>query len=155
MKTNDSCMENEHLVSLNREYFNTIQYDFISHKNIVFKKKKTSITILSPLQFIKLKNKENQNENIHERLFLILKFEINSFRFVFHLLTSNERERERKKEKKNNRDWMVRLIFLLYSRCVDGKRSQGRVKNNVDIKHASCAGWNESTWLAGLSSLAI
>lgn len=104
MKTNDSCMENEHLVSLNREYFNTIQYDFISHKNIVFKKKKTSITILSPLQFIKLKNKENQNENIHERLFLILKFEINSFRFVFHLLTSNERERERKKEKKNNRD---------------------------------------------------
>lgn len=100
MKTNDSCMENEHLVSLNREYFNTIQYDFISHKNIVFKKKKTSITILSPLQFIKLKNKENQNENIHERLFLILKFEINSFRFVFHLLTSNERERERKKKKK-------------------------------------------------------
>lgn len=148
-------MENEHLISLNREYFNTIQYDFTSHKNIVFKKKKTSITILSPLQFIKLKNKENQNENIHERLFLILKFEINSFRFVFHLLTSNERERERKKEKKNNRDWIVRLIFLLYSRCVDGKRSQGRVKNNVDIKHASCAGWNESTWLAGLSSLAI
>lgn len=40
MKTNDSCMENEHLVSLNREYFNTIQYDFTSHKNIVFKKKK-------------------------------------------------------------------------------------------------------------------
>lgn len=46
MKTNDSCMENEHLVSLNREYFNTIQYDFTSHKNIVFKKKNIHYDII-------------------------------------------------------------------------------------------------------------
>lgn len=99
MKTNDSCMENEHLVSLNREYFNTIQYDFISHKNIVFKKKKTSITILSPLQFIKRKNKENQNEKDPRKIIPHIKIRDQFLPFRISFI-NEQRKRERKKERK-------------------------------------------------------
>lgn len=81
------------------------------------KKRNTSITILSPLQFIKIRKISTKD---------IPRIKIQDRSLPFRLLTNDKRKRERKREKKkkNNRLNRSTNIFVVFASWMDGERSR-------------------------------